>query len=50
MENLQEEIRKTKGEIFCLEQEIFYAKEKLEMLKFNLHNMKYIVERQNNSQ
>ena len=44
-ENLKEEIFDTEAKIMQLEQTIFYAKEELDSLKFNLQNMKKIVSR-----
>ena len=45
MENIKEEIRQTEIRIMELKQTIFYAKEELETLEFDLQNMKKIQER-----
>jgi hypothetical protein len=43
---LKKEIFETEAKIMQLEQNIFYANEELESLKFNLQNMKKILSRE----
>jgi len=44
--DITEEISQTEARIMQLKQTIFYAKEELEVLEFDLNNMKKIQERQ----
>jgi len=45
-DDLKEKIYKTESRIMTLEQTIFYAKDELKILKFDLENMKKIQEKQ----